>query len=100
VNVVACNHLVLSLMKAGRPTAMETISYSLPRPKTDGIFAPQTQDITDTNAGLTTAIPLPQHHGSTDSNYQQNNLTRKLGTLHEMQPVNGFIAPRVLLEMD
>lgn len=79
---------------------METLSNSISRPKTDGVFPPQTSDITDTNAGLSKAIPLPQHHGSTDSNYQQNNLTRKMGKLHELQPVNGSTAQRVLLEMD
>ena len=100
VNAVACNHLTLSLVKAGRHTSMETLSNSISRPKTDGVFPPQTSDITDTNAGLSKAIPLPQHHGSTHSNYQRNNLTQELGKLHEVQPVNSSTAPRVLLEMD
>ncbi len=96
VNVVACNHLILSLIKAGRHTSTETLSST----QTNEVLAPQTSDITNINAGLSKAIPLPQHHGSTDSNYQQNNLTRKLGTLQDIHPVNGSTAPRVLLEMD
>ena len=88
-------------MEAGRRhTSMERLSYSFPRPKTDGIFAPQASDIINTDAGQSRTIPLPQHHESTDSNHEQNNLTRNPGTLHEMQPVGGSAALRVSLEMD
>lgn len=91
---------MLSLIKAGRRhTTVETLSHSLPRPKTDGMFAPQISGITDANIRLPKTIQLLQHHATSDSNYQQDNLRRKLGTLHEMQPVDSVTAPRVSLEM-
>ena len=59
VNVVACNHLMLSLIKAGRRhTTVETLSHSLPRPKTDGMFAPQISGITDAKIRLPKTIQL------------------------------------------
>jgi hypothetical protein len=76
---------MLSLMEAGRRhTSMETLSYSLPRLTTNAIIAPKASDITNTHTGQSRTILLSQHHGSTDSNHEQNNLARNMGTLHEM----------------
>jgi len=98
VNVVACNHLMLSLMEAGRRhTSMERPSYSLPRLTTSSIFAPQAPDITNTQSRT---LPLSQPRWPTDSNHEQNNLEQNLGTLHEMQPVHDSTVSRVSLEMD
>ena len=83
VNVIACNHLILSLKEAGG-----CVTSSKPIPPSDVVFATQTSDMTHTYDTRSKAISLPQHDVSTDWDIEIHQ-TPKLGAWHEMQPVRG-----------
>jgi len=97
VSVVACNHLMLSLREAaGYPTSLEPLSYSLSQPTADLILIPRVFGGTHSCDDLSQEVPLPKHGVL---NHARDNLGRKLGTWHEMQPSSGS-AVRGSPEMD
>lgn len=84
LNVIACNHLILSLREAGGPsTSMKPLSGSR-----------YLSDIAFTTSEIEYAYPnrsiLPsQRDLSTDWNHGQTKLTRNLSAWTEMQGIHG-----------
>ena len=100
MNVVACNHLMLSLRKAAKsPNSGEPPSQSLSvatRPTTDLTFIPQASGVT---YSYDDRSETPRPAESAVWNYKQSNPEQKPSEWHEMKSSEDSTA-RVLLEKD
>ena len=96
INVVACNHLMLSLRKAANsPNSREPPSQSLTvatRPTTDLTFIPHASDVTYSYDDRS-ATPQPtEYDESAVWNHKQGNPEQKPSEWHEMKTSDGSTA--------
>ena len=103
MNVVACNHLMLSLRKAANsPNSREPPSQLLTvatRPTTDVKFISQASDVTSSYDDRSEAPQPAEYDESAVWNDKQGNPEQTPSEWHEMKTSDGSTA-RVLLEMD
>ena len=103
MNVVACNHLMLSLRKAANsPNSREPPSQSLSvatRPTTDLTFIPQASGVTYSHDDRSETPRPAEYDESAVWSHKQSNQEQKPSEWHEMKSPDDPTA-RVLLEMD
>ena len=100
MNVVACNHLMLSLRKAANSREPPSQSLTVAtRPTTDVKSIPQASDVTSSYDDRSETPQPTEYDESAVWNHKQGNLEQKPSEWHEMKSSDGSTA-RVLLEMD